>query len=170
MAKEIKTLGELRIFIMNLLEKYEPNYLDLDKYLQCLWTATQDHKDKKMLTYSLICEMLENAFDEFPWNLNWNEEIYKAYQYPIKSEVNTPEYFKEARTYEYFERRLKTQIIDLKRIKNNLPPHDKYWMNINLANYLERGTYTFEDDDDTNDDDITWWDLGSILNGGKYNE
>lgn len=156
---------------MELVETYQDAAPDLDQYLENLWAAIRKKKDVKGLPYSLIVEMLNEAFvnQSLPF-LYWDQQIHRPFEDPQKSESNTPEYFAEIETYEYIERVLVSQIIDLKRIKSKIPPHDKYWMNFDVYTYLERATSTYQNSDFELEEVPTWHALGEILHCGKYYE
>ena len=142
----------------------------LANYLSALWHLTQPHKAEARLAYDLLADLLVRALDYVPMPYDWTPSLQKEYTYKWEtlSAANTPEYFAEIKTYAFFERRVKRQIIDLKRLEQGLPlPSFVRWENKTVEGYLERGTYS---EDDEEDDILNWGDFSAILGQGQWTE
>jgi len=144
----------------------------LDNYLSALWHITQSQKEVPQLSYDLIADLLMRALDYSPMPYDWGPHLKReyAYQWETLSAPNTPEYFAEIKTHAFFERRIRRQITDLKRINHVLPlPSFVRWENKTVEGFLERGTYS-EDEDEDKDETLNWGDFSSILGQGQWAE
>lgn len=187
-ALTVTTGARLRQFVLELLRErglHEPATWKqgptLDTYLSSLWHVSQGYKERPLQFY-FIAEMLEKAFDYPPMPYNWEPKLQQPYQlipdnvFPYK----TPEYYAEGSTYAYFERVIKRQISELKRVFRlpKLPEYDEpivldghrvYWLNLFVEPFLERGTSGLEDEVET-EAETTWGYLVGILRDGQHVE
>jgi hypothetical protein len=165
--KQIKTGNDLYKFISCLL-KDNPNTLDLSDYLISLWKVSEEYTDKTEFWYSDMAYMLQNAFSIQHINIDWNEEIGKPYNNARRTIPNSPEYYEEYRSYDYFCRYIKNMIIDLLRWKHDLSLY-MHWENMILPAFLERASVSVENLTEE-DEPCGWSDMSSLLHAGQYDE
>jgi hypothetical protein len=188
-ASTITTGAHLRQFILDALcvrglhqPANWPQGPALDAYLSSLWHAAQAYRNRPFQFY-FMAEMLEKAFDFPLMPYDWEPELQQPYR-PVPDHIapyQTPEYFAEMQSYAYFERVVKRQIGQVKRIFRlpELPPygdewavldgHRAYWANIFVEPFLERGTVSLEEAFEV-EQDVTWGYLTGILQHGQYTE
>ena len=162
-----------------------PHLLD---YLLSLWATAEKYKEQK-ITFSLIAQMLEEAFVSKPKVVNWDELLKVQYTPPYDSEANTPEYHEEIAQYTYFEKNIRNYVVSLKMVvtygmkKLGVPDYAErpdgewgkyYWENHTTEIFLERGISFLEDEDDWYSDDpkykVSWSTVESVLNNGRFEE
>lgn len=170
----IRSSAGLNLFVTNLIDgdKYSKKVrkTSLDDYLSSLWHMALHYNAAPRLTYDLIADLLVKALEYPPIPYDWTPSLQKEYMYQWEtlSAANTPEYFAEIKTYAFFERRIKRQIIDLKRMNRGLPlPPFVRWENQTVEGFLERGTYS---EDEEEDEILTWGDFSAILGQGQWTE
>jgi hypothetical protein len=161
---------------MQLLEqKGYPNDIKtpaLDAYLSSLWHLASYHKHEEKLSYALLAEWLEKAFDHSPMPYDWAAELRKLYEpkpystFPEK----TSEFRRELVSFERFERQIQNQINILKRIRERSSlPAGLAWENPSVDMFLERATVHLEEEEDI-EIDLDWSDIGSLLIRGQWTE
>ena len=165
--KQVKTGNDLYKFINCLLEE-NFNLPELSDYLISLWKVSEEYANKTEFQYSDMAYMLQKAFLLESINIRWDEKIIQPYDKAQKTISNTLEYYEEIKTYEYFCRLIKNMIIDLLRMKQEMPPY-MHWENIEVSSFLERASLNFKDlvEENTVCD---WLKFKSLLNSGQYDE
>jgi hypothetical protein len=178
-TSHVRTGGQLRRFVLELLREHRPAP-PLDVYLASLWQAAQAYRTRPF-EFRFVAELLQAAFDTPPMPYDWDAALAQPYQLRTDhlAPANTPEYRAELDTYDYFERLIKRQITDLKRIQLQPPVgyassitidgQRVYWENTDVDGFLERGTTLLEESEEL-EDDATWRALSRILKDGQYTE
>jgi hypothetical protein len=169
--KHIKTGDDLYSFMTRLLANYSDRIdsIELADYLISLWAVSGEYADKTEFWYSDIAYMLQKAFALKTVEVDWEEEISKPYDDELKAVPNTPEYYREIETYDYFCRYIKNMIVDLLRRKQNLPMY-MHWENCHLANFLERASTSIEAVAEEYGLECNWGDVSMFLHEGQYVE
>jgi hypothetical protein len=172
----LRSGADFRRFVLQLLEqKGYPNDIKepaLDDYLSSLWHLASQHKHEEQLSYGLLAQLLEKAFDYPPTPYDWKAELKKPYASKPYSTFpeNTPEFQRELVSFERFERQILDQINIFKRIKTASPlPVGLEWENPSLDMFLERATVHLEEEEET-EDALDWSDLSSLLIRGQWME
>ena len=166
-ANEVILGKNLRTFVMELLEKQDkfPKLID---YLISLWTVSEKYKEVNKIDFELIAKIIEEAFETPLRKINW-ENLKNNLKFNNIAIPNTPEYFQEIKTFNYFERSLTNQILELKEMKGFFGIKNKDWKNLLVENYLNAGTYYLEQENEI-DEEVSWYEMQVILSGGKHNE
>jgi hypothetical protein len=165
--KNIRTGNDLYKFINSLL-KENSNLPELSDYLISLWIVSQEYADKMEFQYSDMAYMLQSAFSSIQRiNIDWNKEIGKPYNDEQKTISNSPEYYEEHRSYDYFCRYIKNMVVDLLRMKQGLPQY-MHWENLRLPDFLEVASWSIRLLTKENVRD--WGNMSSLLHAGQYDE
>jgi hypothetical protein len=208
--EQILTGEDLRRYILQLLKQKENETEELKKthplqriwgdkisafpplldYLLSLWATAEKYRNVEKITWNLIAQILEEAFDTQPKKVNWEEMLKIPYTLPFNSKANTPEYYEEIRNYLFFEKSIRNDIISLKMVLtygakklgvssfeyslSNPNDHLYYWENHITKDFLERGTAFLEEETDWYDNEpeypVSWSTLELVLKNGRFEE
>jgi len=159
----------------------------LHTYLLSIWAVAEKYKNVDKVRFKLIAQILEEAFDAPPKEINWEEELKTPFIPPFTGESNSSEYYAEIKTYNSFSKSIRNDVVSLhlliqygpkrlgvRQYDTILTGNQYFWENITTEAFLERGTYHFRNEDYRNDYSIDypvdWSDLCDILNDGRFNE
>jgi hypothetical protein len=205
----IRTGDDLRKYILRLLRQKESEAGELKKahppqrargrkasafpplldYLLSLWAAAEKYRDVDEVSWSLIAQILEEAFNTSPKRVDWTELLKTPCSPAYGSKANTPEYYEEIKNYPYFEKSIRNTVVSLKSVfthgAENLGDskwgycmgsprnHRYYWESHSTRTFLERGTAFLEgemEDGSNPEYPVSWFDLESVLSSGHFGE
>lgn len=162
---------------------------DLEEYLSCLLKIVEENKSND-LTYSLVIEMIRDAFESVPleFQAEWlkydtppdENRISKKFTNPEVTQSLNKSNFSSLKPYDFTIEVLKFQIAELHKMKGKQLESEhryfgiesetgNYWYNFDPFGNLECGARCMEDNE-SDFNNLDWSFIGELLENGRIYE